>query len=37
MLADGDGRYLQVTRVNARSWIFRYFCNGKSHEMGWGL
>jgi hypothetical protein len=36
MLADGDGLYLQVTRVNARSWIFRYFSNGKSHEMGLG-
>lgn len=36
MLADGDGLYLQVTRANARSWIFRYFRNGKSHEMGLG-
>jgi integrase len=36
MLADGDGLYLQVTRGNARSWIFRYFRNGKSHEMGLG-
>jgi integrase len=36
MLADGDGLYLQVTRGNARSWIFRYSRNGKSHEMGLG-
>ena len=36
MLADGDGLYLQVSRANARSWIFRYFRNGKSHEMGLG-
>ena len=36
MLADGDGLYLQVTRASARSWIFRYFRNGKSHEMGLG-
>ena len=36
MLADGNGLYLQVTRGNARSWIFRYFRNGKSHEMGLG-
>ena len=36
MFADGDGLYLQVTRANARSWIFRYFRNGKSHEMGLG-
>ena len=36
MFADGDGLYLQVTRANARSWIFRYFRNGKSREMGLG-
>ena len=36
MLADGDGLYLQVTRANARSWIFRYFRDGKSREMGLG-
>src|SRR6476660_9558484 len=36
MLADGHGLYLQVTRANARSWIFRYFRNGKAHEMGLG-
>jgi hypothetical protein len=36
MLAEGDGLYLQVTRGNARSWIFRYFRNGKSREMGLG-
>ena len=36
MLADGDGLYLQVKHGNARSWIFRYFRDGKSHEMGLG-
>jgi integrase len=36
MLADGDGLYLQASRGNARSWIFRYFHNGKSHEIGLG-
>ena len=36
MLADGNGLYLQVTRANARSWIFRYYRNGKSREMGLG-
>jgi hypothetical protein len=36
MLADGDGLYLQVTRANARSWIFRYSLDGKSREMGLG-
>src|SRR5215813_5177893 len=36
MLADGSGLYLQVKHCNARSWIFRYFRDGKSHEMGLG-
>src|SRR5262245_43348409 len=36
MLADGSGLYLQVKHGNARSWIFRYFRDGKSHEMGLG-
>jgi hypothetical protein len=36
LLADGSGLYLQVTSANARSWIFRYHRNGKSHEMGLG-
>src|SRR5450759_3237370 len=36
MLADGDDLYLQVSRSSARSWIFRYSRNGKSHEMGLG-
>ena len=36
MLADGNGLYLQVTRANARSWIFRYYRDGKSREMGSG-
>src|SRR5262249_4073299 len=36
MLADGNGLYLQVKHCNARSWIFRYFRDGKSHEMGLG-
>src|SRR5262249_9028303 len=36
LFADGSGLYLQVTSVHARSWIFRYCRNGKSHEMGLG-
>ena len=36
MLADGDGLYLQVSSTNAKSWIFRYYRNGKSREMGLG-
>jgi hypothetical protein len=36
MLADGNGLYLQVKHGNARSWIFRYFRDGKSHE-NWDL
>ncbi len=36
MHADGDNLYLQVTSAEARSWIFRYRCGGKPHEMGLG-
>ena len=36
MLFDGDGLYLQVSGASARSWILRYFRDGKSHEMGLG-
>jgi integrase len=36
MLADGDGLYLQVSSVGARSWIFRFSFEGKSREMGLG-
>ncbi len=36
MLPDGNGLYLQVTRASARSWIYRYYRNGKSREMGLG-
>ena len=36
MLADGAGLYLQISSTNAKSWIFRYFRNGKSREMGLG-
>ena len=36
MLFDGGGLYLQVSHAHARSWIFRYFRDGKSHEMGLG-
>jgi len=34
--ADGGGLYLQVTATGAKSWIFRYARQGKSHEMGLG-
>ena len=33
---DVAGLYLQVTRGKHGSWIFRYFRNGKSREMGLG-
>ncbi len=32
----GDRLYLQITESGAKSWIFRYFSNGKSKEMGLG-
>ena len=31
-----DNLYLQVSKNQNRSWIFRYRFNGKSHEMGLG-
>jgi integrase len=36
MHADGGGLYLQVSATGARSWIFRYTVNGKSHYHGLG-
>jgi hypothetical protein len=33
---DGGGLYLVVGKGNARSWIFRYFRDGKSHDFGLG-
>ena len=34
--ADGGGLYLQVTKTNARSWVFRYERNRRRREMGLG-
>ena len=36
MHADGGGLYLQVSRYNTKSWIFRFTLNGKSRDMGLG-
>jgi integrase len=33
---DGGGLYLQVTGTDAKSWIFRYARDRRSHEMGIG-
>src|SRR6516164_3814414 len=33
---DGGGLYLVVGKGAARSWIFRYFRDGKSHDHGLG-
>ena len=33
---DGDGLYLQVTRSNTKSWLFRYKVAGREREMGLG-
>jgi hypothetical protein len=35
MLADGNGLYLQVTRANARSWIFRYYRTENHAKWDW--
>lgn len=36
LYADGDGLYLQITSTKAKSWIYRYWSNGRSREMGLG-
>jgi integrase len=34
--ADGGGLYLQVSKWNTRSWLFRFERNGKERQMGLG-
>jgi integrase len=34
--ADGGGLHLLVKDSGARSWVFRYMLNGKSHDIGLG-
>lgn len=36
MLHDGGGLYLQVSKAGSKSWIYRYFRYGKSHDHGLG-
>lgn len=36
MHADGDGLYLQVSGIGARSWVFRYSVNSKERYLGLG-
>ena len=36
MLHDGGGLYLQVSKAGSKSWIYRYFSDGKSHDHGLG-
>jgi integrase len=33
---DGGGLYLMVGKTGSRSWIFRYFRDGKAHDLGLG-
>jgi integrase len=33
---DGGGLYLQVTRTETRSWLFKFTLNGRAREMGLG-
>lgn len=33
---DGDGLWLQVTKAQSKSWLFRYMLHGKAREMGLG-
>ena len=34
--ADGNGLYLQVSKLGAKSWIFRFKRDGKARDMGLG-
>jgi integrase len=34
--ADGGGLYLQISKFNTKSWVFRFTLNKKSREMGLG-
>ena len=36
LYGDGGGLYLQITRDNIKSWLFRYMKNGKARGMGLG-
>jgi integrase len=36
MHADGGGLYLQVSRYDTKSWIFRFALNGRERQMGLG-
>jgi integrase len=36
MYPDGGGLYLQVSRFDTKSWIFRFTLNGKARHMGLG-
>jgi integrase len=36
LVADGGGLYLHVSASGAKSWIFRWSRDGKSHDMGLG-
>jgi hypothetical protein len=34
--ADGGGLYLQISKYDTKSWVFRFTLNKKSREMGLG-
>ena len=36
LYADGGGLYLQVSRFETKSWVFRFTMNGRAREMGLG-
>src|SRR6476661_32737 len=33
---DGAGLYLQISKSGTKSWIFRYWWNGRNRDMGLG-
>ena len=36
MHADGGGLYMQVSRYDTKSWIYRFSLDGQQHDMGLG-
>ena len=36
LIADGGGLYLQVGKLGAKSWLYRFMLNGRAREMGLG-
>jgi len=36
LYGDGHGLYLQISKFNTKSWVFRFMLDGKARKMGLG-